>query len=78
MKSKYEKDGENDYTKIVKELELEFNEVLKCYRHGEFKEINDQFYENMEQGINISRFKLCIFLYTHLVKFSKILKVLEY
>ncbi|MGG0293212.1 SIR2 family protein [Bacillus pacificus] len=79
LKSKYEKDGEYNYTKIAKDLELEFNEVLKSDRHGEFKEINDQFYENMEQGINISRFKLYIsqLLSDYKIKDSQIHEISE-
>ena len=34
--------------------------MLVADRNGKFKEINDLFYENMEKGINISRFKLFI------------------
>lgn len=60
LKSKYEEDGEYDYTKIAQELEIEFNKVLMSDRNGEFKEINDQFYENMAKQIKISRFKLYI------------------
>lgn len=60
LKSKYEKNGTFDYAKIAKDLEFEFNDVLRRDRDGNFKEINDQFYENMKYGINISRFKLYI------------------
>ncbi|OWT49008.1 SIR2 family protein [Bacillus sp. K2I17] len=79
LKSKYEKDGEYDYTKIAKDLELEFNEVLKSDRNGEFKEINDLFYNNMENGINISRFKLYIsqILSDYIIKDSQIHEISE-
>ncbi|MGS0534144.1 SIR2 family protein (plasmid) [Bacillus mycoides] len=79
LKSKYEKDGEYDYTKIAKDLELEFNEVLKSDRNGEFKEINDQFYNNMENGIKISRFKLYIsqILSDYKIKDSQIHEISE-
>jgi hypothetical protein len=60
LKSKYEKDGIYDFTKIAMDLETEFNEVLKNDRNGELKNINDIFYENMKSGINVSRFKLFI------------------
>src|SRR5699024_5907317 len=60
IKSKYQIDGEYDYSKIATELEAEFNTVLREDRDGDFKEINDKFYENMKKGINISRFKLYI------------------
>lgn len=39
-------------------LEEDFNQYLKENRHGKFEYINDIFYENMKQGIKISRFKL--------------------
>ncbi|MGY4796389.1 SIR2 family protein [Lysinibacillus fusiformis] len=60
IKSKYEIDGEYDYTKIASELETYFNNVVKSDRNGRFKKINDIFYENMEMGKNISRLKLYI------------------
>lgn len=60
IKSKYEHNGEFDYTKIASELEVVFNEKVTKDRHGKFKLINDIFYENMSKGINISRFKLYI------------------
>ncbi|PEY85521.1 SIR2 family protein [Bacillus thuringiensis] len=60
LKSKHEKNGEYDYSKIAKDLEKEFNDVLMSDRNGQFKEINDKFYENMKNHINISRFKLYI------------------
>ncbi|MFG6494362.1 SIR2 family protein [Fictibacillus sp. UD] len=73
LKSKYEKDGTFDYTLIAKDLEKEFNDTLIKERDGEFKEINDLFYENMEKEINISRFKLYIskLLSDHQIKTSK-------
>lgn len=60
IKSKYEVDGDYDYTKIALELEGDFNDSLTKDRDGRFKGINDIFYENMEQERNISRFKLYI------------------
>ncbi|MEK3970059.1 SIR2 family protein [Bacillus sp. FSL M7-0558] len=60
LKSRYEENGNYDYTKIAKDLEKEFNKAAINDRNGVFKEINDQFYENMKQDINISRFKLYI------------------
>ncbi|USK68223.1 SIR2 family protein [Peribacillus frigoritolerans] len=79
IKSKYEKDGTFDYSKIAKELENEFNEVLKNDRGGEFKDINDVFYENMKCGINISRFKLYIsqLLSSYKIKESKQIEISE-
>lgn len=46
------------YEKIATQLEEDFNQYLKENRHGKFEYINDIFYENMKQGIKISRFKL--------------------
>ncbi|MEW9596338.1 SIR2 family protein [Bacillus toyonensis] len=60
LKSTYEKDGEYDYTKIAEDLEKEFKEVLQRDRDGKFKGINDKFFENMGNNVNISRFKLYI------------------
>lgn len=54
-----EEEGYN-YSKIASKLEHEFNSELKNDRDGKFKEINDLFYENMENGINLSRFKIYI------------------
>lgn len=71
LKSIHEIDGNFDYTKIAKDLEIEFNEALKKDREGEFKEINDQFYENMKNDVNISRFKIYI---SQLLSVNKIKK----
>ena len=46
------------YEQIATQLENDFNQYLKKNRHGKFEYINDIFYENMQKGINISRFKL--------------------
>lgn len=46
------------YEKIATQLEKDFNQALKSDRHGKFEYINDLFYANMKNGINISRFKL--------------------
>lgn len=48
------------YEQVAAQLEADFNEYLKRNRHGKFENINDIFYENMHNGINISRFKLYI------------------
>jgi hypothetical protein len=60
LKSKHEKDGNYDFSKIAMDLEREFNAVLKNDRNGDFRNINDEFYENMKNDINVSRFKLYI------------------
>lgn len=73
LKSKYESDGIFDYSRVAGDLEEEFNETLKRERNGQFKEINDLFYDNMENGISSSRFKLYIskILSNHEIKSSK-------
>jgi len=60
IKSRYEENGDYDYTKIASELQERFNEIVTKDRNGKFKKINDIFYENMEKGRNVSRFKLYI------------------
>lgn len=49
-----------DYLKIATLIETKFNLVLQEDRNGKFKHINDIFYENMQKGINVSRFKIYI------------------
>jgi hypothetical protein len=73
LKSKHEKDGTYDFSKIAMDLEKTFNEDLKNDRNGDFKNINDEFYENMKKDINISRFKLYIsqLLKDYMIKDSK-------
>ena len=60
LKSNYCKNSNYQYDLIAKDLENQFNEYLVNDRNGKFKKINDIFYENMEKGINISRFKIYI------------------
>ncbi|CAI2767367.1 SIR2 family protein [Flavobacterium collinsii] len=49
-----------DYLKIATIIETKFNLALQDDRNGKFKHINDIYYENMQKGINISRFKIYI------------------
>lgn len=49
-----------DYPKIATRIEADFNKFLQKNRKGKFEHINDVFYKNMKDGINISRFKLYI------------------
>ncbi|MNQ91119.1 hypothetical protein D3C85_1064860 [compost metagenome] len=49
-----------DYLKIATIIETKFNLVLQDDRNGKFKHINDIYYENMQKGINVSRFKIYI------------------
>lgn len=49
-----------DYAKLAEELEEEFDKILIEDRNGKFKEINDVFFEQMEQNSNTSRLKIYI------------------
>lgn len=61
LKSKHQKsDGDYSYEKIAGNIEMLFNNQLSEDRNGKFKEINDIFYHNMENDINLSRFKIYI------------------
>ncbi|QDY83524.1 SIR2 family protein [Paenibacillus polymyxa] len=61
IKSKYtSREGVSDFQRIAAELESVFNEKLQMDRNGKFKYINDLFYQNMENGTSLSRFKLYI------------------
>lgn len=61
IKSKYtSREGTSDFKQIAGDLENIFNEKLQKERNGKFKVINDLFYENMEKGKSLSRFKLYI------------------
>ncbi|PAU93844.1 SIR2 family protein [Aliifodinibius salipaludis] len=51
-------EGEYNFPKIATIIEEDFNNYLKNNRSGKFEEINDIFYEEMEDGNNISRFKI--------------------
>lgn len=48
------------YEKVATNLEKDFNELLKRNRNGNFAEINNIFYKNMEKGKKVSRFKIYI------------------
>lgn len=69
IKSRCQVDGKYKFDKIGSELEECFNLSLSKDRNGKFKEINDVFYSNMENGINLSRLKIYI---------SKILSDMEH
>ena len=61
LKSQYEENGVYNFEKLASSIENEFNEALIKERNSsKFKKINDIFYENMEYGINLSRFKIYI------------------
>ena len=69
IKSNHYENGKYKYDEIATDIEKEFNYILVKDRNGKFKDINDLFYENMQKGVNISRFKLYI---------ADIFKCLEY
>lgn len=58
IKAQSQINGNFNYQKIASIVEQEFNSVAASERDGKFKSINDLFYKNMRNGINISRFKL--------------------
>lgn len=62
-------DGSFNYESIASKIEDIFNEKLSKDRNGKFKYINDIFYKNMKDDINLSRFKIYI---------SELFKVLKY
>lgn len=53
-------DQECDLPLLAEKLEEVFNKKTAGDRDGKFKEINDEFYANAEQGINLSRFKIYV------------------
>jgi len=60
LKATCQEEGKYNYTKLAGKLETEFNKVLIDERNGKFEDINDEFYQKMEDGINLSRFKIYI------------------
>ncbi|MFC6996926.1 SIR2 family protein [Rufibacter roseus] len=60
IKSKCFHNNKFDFLKIASILEKDFNEQLQDDRRGKFERINDIFYENMQNGKNLSRFKIYI------------------
>ena len=60
IKSNCQDGDKYKYEKVATKLEKEFNEHLKNNRNGKFKNINDIFYENMRNGVKLSRFKIYI------------------
>lgn len=49
-----------NYSKLATLIEAEFNLVAENNRNGQFKSINDEFYQHMRNGKKYSRFKLYI------------------
>lgn len=60
IKSKYYHNEEYKFENIASHIEKDFNEFVLSNKSDKFKFINDLFYENMRNNINISRFKLYI------------------
>lgn len=60
IKARHAVGSDFDLTKVAQDLEEKFNEKLAQDRNGKFKEINDIFYLNMSNNINLSRFKIYI------------------
>lgn len=60
LKASHKIDSGYDYPKIASDLEKIFNETVRNDRDGKFKDINDIFYKNMEDGIQLSRLKTYI------------------
>lgn len=60
IKAKCTANGICSFAKVASKIEMLFNEALEQDRNGKFKEINDSFYENMRNGITLSRFKIYI------------------
>ncbi|TCD16971.1 SIR2 family protein [Pedobacter psychrodurus] len=60
VKSSCQENGRYRFDKIASIIEEEFNKDLKANRNGKFKNINDIFYEKMQNNINLSRFKIYI------------------
>lgn len=60
VKSECEVQGGYDYAKVASKLESDFNQYVKETKDERFSDINDVFYDSMEKGINLSRFKIFI------------------
>lgn len=60
LKSSCQEEENYNYSKLGELLEKDFNSSLVEDRNGKFKDINDIFYENMKNDINLSRFKIYI------------------
>lgn len=60
LKQRFLKDNKCDYSKVAKEMEISFTEYCQNNRDGQYKDINDLFFENARNNINVSRLKLYI------------------
>ena len=53
-------DGEFRYDQVATKLEEVFNKEVALDRDGPLKFVNDTFYENMKNGVSVSRLKIYI------------------
>lgn len=60
IKSSTAENGKFRYDRIASKIESDFTDALVKDRNGKFKEVNDIFYKYMEEGKNISRFKIYV------------------
>lgn len=60
IKATYHINGTYDYSKIGSHVERLFNESAMADRNGKFSFVNDRFYQGMELGERISRFKIYV------------------
>ncbi len=60
LKSQCFINSEYKYDVLASLIEKEFNEALTKERDGKFKYINDEFFEKMRDGVQLSRFKIYV------------------
>ena len=60
LKSQCMSNRDIDYPKLGTLVEKRFNEIAMRDRNGKFRDVNDEYYRYMEEGLNISRFKLYV------------------
>lgn len=60
IKSTCQENGRYKFDKVASILEQDFNTQLTADKNGKFKEVNDIFYRNMKNEVNLSRFKIYI------------------
>lgn len=60
IKSASEENGKYRFEKVASTLEAEFTRTLLLDRNGKFIDTNNQFYQLMQSGINVSRLKIYI------------------
>lgn len=60
LKSQCLINSEYRYDSLASLIEKEFNDALTTERDGKFKCINDEFFEKMREGVQLSRFKIYV------------------